>query len=219
MGEAKDIKLKIDEIGEMSKKIKCKTSATDEVDALKSRWQGAETTWEQWLQKMESLVQSWNNFNQLVTKLNSWAEQKEEIMMKKLDLTNPDVGALGNELNIIKDVLQEASKNQASLITITQEGDKVGTNLSQEGSSKLRAEISGLKSRISDLAENAQKKTEILSEIINEKQEFQAKLDDYNNWMAEILLNIDELNEIPVEKIEESKEKAHVLSQEIDDKK
>ena len=95
--EAKDIKLKIYEIGEMSKKIKCNTSATDEVDALKSRWQAAETTTEQWSQKMESLVQSWNNFNQLVTKLYSWAEQKEEIMMKKkLDLTNPDVGALGN---------------------------------------------------------------------------------------------------------------------------
>ena len=57
------------------------------------------------------------------------------------------------------------------MITITQKGDKVGTNLSQKGSSKLRAEISGLKSRISDLAENAQKKIEILSEIINEKQE------------------------------------------------
>ena len=109
--EAKDIKLKIYEIGEMSKKIKCETSATDEADALKSRWQAAETTTEQWSQKMESLVQSWNNFNQLVTKLYSWAEQKEEIMMKKLDLTNPDVGALGNELNMIKEVLQEASKN------------------------------------------------------------------------------------------------------------
>ena len=60
----------------MSKKIKCKTSATDEVDALKSRWQAAETTTEQWSQKMESLVHSWNNFNQLVTKLYSWAEQK-----------------------------------------------------------------------------------------------------------------------------------------------
>ena len=158
--EAKDIKLKIDEIGEMSKKIKCKTSATDEVDTLKSRWQAAETTTEQWLQKMESLVQSWNNFNQLVTKLYSWAEQKEEIMMKKkLDLTNPDVGALGNELNMIKEVLQEASKNQASLITITQEDDKVVTNLSQKGSSKLCAEISGLKSKISNLAENAQRKS------------------------------------------------------------
>merc|ERR1712013_975863 len=118
-----------------------------------------------------------------------------------------------------KQVLQEASQNQASLITLTQEGDKVGTNLSQEGSSKLRGEISNLKSRISELAENAQKKIEMLSEIINEKQEFQAKLDDYNNWMADILLKIDELNEISVEKIDNAKEKAHLLSQEIDDKK
>ena len=59
-------------------------------------------------------------------------------MMKKLDLTNPDLNSLGLELNNIKQVLQEASQNQASLIYLTQEGDKVGSNLSQEGSSKLR---------------------------------------------------------------------------------
>ena len=54
--ESKDIKIKIDEIAEIIKKIKCKTSATDEVDALKSRWQAAQTTAEQWLQKMESKI-------------------------------------------------------------------------------------------------------------------------------------------------------------------
>ena len=37
--------------------------------------------------------------------------------------------------------------------------------------------------------------------------------------MAEILLKIDELNEIPILKIEEAKDKAHLLSQEISDKK
>ena len=36
--------------------------------------------------------------------------------------------------------------------------------------------------------------------------------------MAEILLRVDELNEIPVDQIEEYKEKAYTLSQEISDK-
>ena len=56
-------------------------------------------------------------------------------MRKKLDLTNPDLNTLGLELNNIKPVLQETSQNQASLITLTQEDDKFGTNLSQEESS------------------------------------------------------------------------------------
>ena len=84
---------------------------------------------------MESLVQSWSHFNILVGDLKTWAESKEEVMRKKLDLTNPDLNTLGLELNNIKPVLQETSQNQASLITLTQEGDKVGTNLSQEESS------------------------------------------------------------------------------------
>ena len=37
--EADDTKIKIYEIEEMSKLIKCKTSAANEVDAFKSRWQ------------------------------------------------------------------------------------------------------------------------------------------------------------------------------------
>merc|ERR1712071_183515 len=40
-----------------------------------------------------------------------------------------------------------------------------------------------------------------------------------NNWMAGILLRIDDLNEIPVAKIDSAQEKAHLLAQEIDDKK
>ena len=144
---------------------------------------------------------------------------KEKILGQQLDLANPDLEKLGAELTSIKEVLQEASQNQANLITLTQEGDKVCSNLNQEGSSNLRGEISELKQRISNLAEAAQKKIEVLSELINEKQEFQAKLDSYNNWMAEILLKIDELNEIPVARIEAAKEQAHLLSQEIDDKK
>ena len=217
--EADDIQLKINEVAEMSKKIKCKTSATDEVDALKSRWQAAKASAEQWLNKMETLVKSWNNFNMLMDQLKNWTEMKERVMSQNMDLANPDLEKLGSELNSLKNVLIEASQNQANLITLTQEGDKVCSSLNQEGSSNLRAEISKLKNRISHLAEGAQLKIEILSEIINEKQEFQAKLDSYNNWMAEVLLKINELNEIPVGKIDSAKEKAHLLSQEIDDKK
>ena len=41
--------------------------------------------------------------------------------MSKLDLNN----RLGAELQNIKDILQEATKYQADLITLTQEGDKI----------------------------------------------------------------------------------------------
>ena len=217
--EADDMKEKISEVAEMSKKIKCKTSATDEMDALKSRWQAAKASAEQWLNKMENLVKSWNNFNLLMDQLKTWVDMKERAMGQNIDLSNPDLEKLGCDLTSIKEILQEASQNQANLITLTQEGDKVCSHLNQEGSSHLRKEISDLKHRISQLAEEAQKKIEVLSEIINEKQEFQAKLDSYNNWMAGILLRIDDLNEIPVAKIDSAQEKAHLLAQEIDDKK
>ena len=217
--EAEDIKTKINAIAEMSKKITCKTSAVDEVDALKSRQQAAQSTAQQWSQKIEALVLSWNHFNMLKDQMQSWVSDNEIFMMRKIDVSNPDLKSLTSELEKIKKVLHEASQNQSTLINLTKEGDKVGSNLSQEGSSRLRNEISSLKARISQLAENAQKQIEILSDVINEKQEFQSQLDEYNNWMAEMLLKIDDLNEIPMENIEESKEKAHTLSQEIADKK
>ena len=217
--EAEDIKSKINAIGEMSKKISCKTSAVDEVDALRSRQQAAQSTAQQWSKKIESLVLSWNHFNMLKDQMQSWVSENENFMMRKIDVSNPDLKSLTSELEKIKKVLHEASQNQSTLINLTKEGDKVGSNLSQEGSSRLRNEISTLKARISQLAEHAQRQIEVLSDVINEKQEFQSQLDEYNNWMAEMLLKIDDLNEIPMETIEVSKEKAHMLSQEIADKK
>ena len=105
--EADDMQDKIHEVAEMSKKIKCKTSATDEVDALKSRWQAAKSAAEQWLNKMDTLVKSWNNFNLLMDQLKAWVEMKEKILGQQLDLANPDLEKLGAELTSIKEVLQE----------------------------------------------------------------------------------------------------------------
>jgi hypothetical protein len=81
---------------------------------------------------MDTLVKSWNNFNLLMDQLKAWVEMKEKILGQQLDLANPDLEKLGAELTSIKEVLQEASQNQANLITLTQEGDKVCSNLNQE---------------------------------------------------------------------------------------
>ena len=53
----------------MSQLITCRTSAANEVDALKSRWQAAKTTAEQWENKMAALVDNWNHFNLLMEEL------------------------------------------------------------------------------------------------------------------------------------------------------
>ena len=216
--ESDDVRVKIEDIAIMSKKISCKTSAGDEVDALKSRQQSTQTAGQQWLLKIESLIESWNNFQMLKDQMQSWVEMNETILGGNVDHTNPDLKSLTTNLENIKKVLQEASQNQSVLINLTKEGDKVGSNLSHEGSGKIRGEISTLKLRISKLAEEAQKQIELISSLVNEKQAFQSQLDEYNNWMAEILLRVDDLNEIPVDQIEEYKEKAYTLSQEISDK-
>ena len=216
--EADNIKEKIDEIEEMSKLMKCKTSAANEVDALRSRWQAAKTTAEQWNLKMEGLVDSWNQFNLLMENLRDWIESREKVMMSKVDAKTNDLISLTRDLGIIKETLQEISKKQAELITLTRNGDKVGSNLNQEGSSKIRASVADLKQRISQLAESAQLKIETVSEAINTKQEFQSKLDSFNNWIAEISQKIDELNEVPIDKTDAAMERTHILSQEIHDK-
>ena len=217
--ESKDVKVKIDEIKKMSILIACKTNASDEVDALKSRHEAAQNISMQWLTSIENLVESWNKFNNLKDQLQSWVNDKEKLMAREIDVTNPNLKALATDLEAIKEVLQEASQKQAILINLTKEGDTVSRNLSQEGSGKIRNEISMLKSTINQLAENAQKQIEKISSAINEKQVFQTQLDDYNTWMEEVLLRIDELNEIPVEKLDELKERTLILAQEVADKK
>ena len=218
--ESADMEEKILEIGQMSGLIKCKTSASNEVDALQSRWQAAQATAGQWMTKMETLVGAWNHFNLIMEEMRTWIEAKEEIILGKGDRRNPeDSDSLAKELGAVKEILQEISKRQADLIMLTREGEKVGSNLSQEVSSKIRATTVDLKQRISGLVEAAQVKIEHLSELISQKQEFQSQLDSFNNWIADVTQKIEEINEIPVDRIDKAKEKAHVLSQDIADKK
>ena len=66
--------------------------------------------------------------------------------------------------------MQDISKKQADLITLTRDGDKVGSSLNQEGSSKMRASLADLKARISALAETAQHKIEAISNVMSTKQ-------------------------------------------------
>ena len=96
--ESEDIKLKIATIAEMSSKMSAKTTARAEVDALKSRQEASQAVAHQWLNKMESLVQSWNQFNALSEQMQSWASQKEELMSKPVDLSSPDLNNLTGEL-------------------------------------------------------------------------------------------------------------------------
>ena len=62
----------------MSKNITCNTSAMDEVDALKSRWQAAKNMADQWKVKTEGLVDSWNNFNLITNKIKKNGQIKKK---------------------------------------------------------------------------------------------------------------------------------------------
>ena len=125
--ESDEVRLKIEDIAAMSKKISCKTSAGDEVDALRSRQQASQTVGKQWLGKIEGLIESWSNFNTLKDQMQSWAEKNENVM--SVDVSSPDLKSLTNNLEHIKRVLQEASQNQSVLINLTKEGDKVSLQL------------------------------------------------------------------------------------------
>ena len=168
---------------------------------------------------MESLVESWNNFNVLLEGLRDWMETQEKVVNSKIEANGNDIGALNKDLAAIQELLQGVSKKQAELISLTREGDKVGSSLNQEGSSRIRKEIGDLKQRISVIAESAQNKLELLSQAINDKQEVQSRLDNFNDWIGDITQKIDDLSDIEVDKTEAALETAHIISQEIQDKK
>ena len=186
---------------------------------FRSRWQAAKTTADQWTTKMESLVESWNSFNILIEGLKNWMETQEKFVNSKIEVNGNDMGALNKDLAGVKEILQGVSKKQAELIALTKDGDKVGSSLNQEGSSRIRKEIGDLRQRISVIAESAQNKLELLSQAINDKQEVQAKLDNFNDWIGVITQKIDDLSEIDVDKTDSALETAHIISQEIQDKK
>ncbi|XP_076280585.1 muscle-specific protein 300 kDa [Lasioglossum baleicum] len=208
----------IQDLSLVSQRISGKTSASDEVDAVHTRWNSVHDIAVQMTTKLDKLVTSWNSFESEIKEFNEWLERSEKAVLVMPNTQTPEVSVLEKELARLKDFNKTVSDHQAQLISLTQVSDHISHGLSLEGATNLKARVSDIKSRVSKLADTVRLQINKVSDSLLARQEFQMKIADFENWMSRLRSNIAEISGATVDSVDTNLQAVHAYIQEHSEK-
>ncbi|KAL5279677.1 hypothetical protein ACFFRR_003964 [Megaselia abdita] len=211
---------KLQGISTISHQMLCKTNAPDELDAMHSRWVSVHENAKQNTNKLQKLISNWQSFDADAGKLESWIQEHEDALNKQPSLLNtPHVDKLEKELVKLKLFNNEISEQQAKLIALGQTSDQIGLHLAPEGTAAVKNRVNAMKAQLTKLSEATRAKINDVSDAIISRQDFNANMANFSNWMDQLRGQLVQIEEISPERVETSLHVIHTLLQEHADKK
>lgn len=205
---------KLHGVAMISNQMTCKTNAPDELDAVQSRWASVHENAKQVTCKYERLVTSWQSFDKDANKLENWITENERAIDRPMSVINtPHVEKLEKELVKLKSFNNEVSEQQAKLVSLMQSADQINLNLAPEGANALRERTTIIKTRISKLSESVRGKINDVSDAIMTRQEFNARMANFGNWMDQLRGQMAQVEELNIDRVEPSLHAVHTLLQ------
>lgn len=207
-------------ISNITHKMLCKTNAPDEVDAMHSRWTTVHENAKQACGKLQKLVSNWKSFENDAGKLEDWIDSGEKMSGKKPTslLNTPHVEKLENELVRLKSFNNEISEQQAKLVALGQAADQISLHLAPEGAVALKDRVNAMKAKLLKLSEATRGNINEISDAIIARQDFNAKMVNFSNWMDNLRSQLAQVEEINPENVETSLHVVHAHLQEHNDK-
>lgn len=211
---------KLHGVASISNLMACKTNAPDELDAVQSRWSSVSENARQTANKYDRLVAGWQSFDGDATKLEEWIDNSERAISKRpVVLNTPHVDKLEKELVKLKSFNNEISEQQARIVSLTQGSEQLALGLAPEGVATVKERVTGMRAKITKLSENVRAKINDVSDAIMSRQDFNAQLANFSNWMDQLHGQTAQVEELYTERVEPSLQIVHSLLQEHSEKK
>lgn len=215
-----DQQKKLHGVASISNLMACKTNAPDELDAVQSRWSSVHENAKQVAQKYDRLVSNWQSFDADASKLEQWIEGNERALAKRPSLVNtPHVDKLEKELIKLKSFNNEISEQQAKIIALTQNSEQLALHLAPEGAVEVKERTHGMRAKITKLSEGVRGKINEVSDAIMTRQDFNAQLANFSNWMDQLRAQSAQVDDLYTERVEPGLQIVHTMIQEHSDKK
>lgn len=207
-------------VASISNQMTCKTNAPDELDAVHSRWSAVHENSKQITAKYDRLVASWQAFDGDASKLEQWVNDNERAISKRPIIVNtPYVEKLEKELSKLKSFNNEISEQQGKLVTLTQASDQIGQNVSTEGAVNLKERIGAIKVKITKLSEAVRGRINDVSDAIMSRQDFNARMANFSNWMDHLRGQMANVEEINTDRVDYNLHAVHAMLQEHSEKR
>lgn len=210
---------KLHSVASISNLMSCKTNAPDELDAVQSRWTSVHDNAKQITNKFDRLVTGWQSFDGDATKVEDWLDNSERVIAKRPDLLNtPHVDKLEKELVKLKSFNNEISEQQAKIVSLQQSSDQLALGLAPEGVATVKDRVNAMKGKITKLSESVRAKINDVSDAIMSRQDFNAQLANFSNWMDQMRGQVAHVEDIYSERVEPSLHTVHSLLQQHSEK-
>lgn len=206
-------------VASISNQMTCKTNAPDELDAVQSRWSAVHENARQVTSKFERLVGGWQSFDTDMSKLEQWVTDNERAISKRPVLVNtPYVEKLEKELAKLKLYNNEISEKQAKLVSLTQMADQLCQSVSAEGSTAIKDRVGVVKVQTAKLSEAVRGRINDVSDAIMSRQDFNARMANFGNWMAQLRTQMVSTEELNTDRVDHVLHTVHGMLQEHQDK-
>lgn len=183
-GEVKAQQAKLATLSERGSKVGGgRLAAQDDIETTVSKMAQIGTTVSQWKDKSDNLIKNWIKYGKSHAKFEKWLTGAEQVVAEPVDRKCLTATELDRILGKLKDLNKQVNEHQSKLIGVTQECDSVVQSLSPEGATALNAELTGLKSRLTCLANELRGKMNYLSDAIIARQESDAKVNDLQQFL------------------------------------
>ncbi|XP_029680499.1 nesprin-1 isoform X2 [Formica exsecta] len=209
---------KVQSLSMISQQITGRAVASDEVDAVYTRWNAVHDVAVQTTTKLDKLVASWNTFESEAKEFNEWLQNSERKALEEPNVQTPEAAKLEKELVKLKEFNKSISDHQAQLISLTQVSDHISHGLSLDAASVLKSRVAEMKTRVSKLADTVRHHINRVSDSLLTRQEFQIKITDFENWMTRLRANINEIEEVNVDNVDTNLQAVHAYLQEHSEK-
>lgn len=215
-----DQQKKLHGVASISNLMTCKTNAPDELDAVQSRWSSVHENAKQTASKYDRLVANWQSFDADASKLEQWIDGNERAIAKRPSLVNtPHVDKLEKELVKLKSFNNEISEQQAKVIALTQGSEQLALGLAPEGAAEVKERATAMRANITKLSESVRAKINEVSDAIMSRQDFNAQLATFSNWMDQLRAQTAQVEDLYTERVEPGLQSVHIMMQEHSDKK
>lgn len=211
---------KLENVNKMAILISEATNIPDDLDSLRSKFNGLYESAKQSRVKQDKLVKNWQTFDGDATKLENWISDSEKLLHKRPNLANClQVDKLEKELSRLKSLNNDVSEHQSKLLSITQSSDMIVSGIDPAAADIIRNRVKELKVRITNMTDSIRSKINETMDQILINHDFNSKIVDFSDWLSQMQTKNSVTDEITEDKIPYNLQITHQLLQDSSEKK
>lgn len=196
---------KLDEISKIGEEIKLNEFLPNDIEFYQKKWRKVQDNTNILAAKMNALINNWQQFNDQAGHLEEWIDESTNYLTDvESQMAITGIDDLEKHLNTMKFFENEISEKHSNLSSLSQLAEKLLVYLTPEGASMLKEKLKLAKERIEEISKSVGNQVGQIGSKINDNQEINSKLNNFNNWMDNLRKNAIEIDDMFIRNIDPS---------------